>query len=154
MIQVIFTILQLPDRVYLFCFFPIARNLQPYPKVAIVSSQVCDKRITPYVFRSYDLPFRNYSSYNGSSKHPIWTAVRASSAAPTYFDDFLFDNKCFSDGGILANNATHIGKKHALKNWTSSLLKHLFTSCFQEVPNEILVHLCNFMKFLLQINFN
>ena len=93
----------------------IARNLQPYPKVAIVSSQVCDKRITPYVFRSYDLPFRNYSSYNGSSKHPIWTAVRASSAAPTYFDDFLFDNKCFSDGGILANNATHIGKKQAFK---------------------------------------
>ena len=96
---------------YYLAFFPIARNLQPYPKVAIVSSQVCDKRITPYVFRSYDLPFRNYSSYNGSSKHPIWTAVRASSAAPTYFDDFLFDNKCFSDGGILANNATHIGKK-------------------------------------------
>ena len=50
----------------------LSRNLNPVPKVAIISSQVSEQRIAPYVFRSYELPFRVYSSFNGSSNYPIW----------------------------------------------------------------------------------
>ena len=64
------------------------RNIQSTPKVAIISSQVTEQRITPYVFRSYTLPYLVHSSFKGSSKYPVWAAVRASSAAPGYFDEF------------------------------------------------------------------
>ena len=50
----------------------LSRSLEPIPKVAIISSQVSEQRITPFVFRSYELPFRVYSSFNGSSKYPVW----------------------------------------------------------------------------------
>jgi calcium-independent phospholipase A2-gamma len=44
----------------------------------------------------------------GTSDVPIWAAVRASSAAPGYFNDFLLDDMVHQDGGILTNNATQI----------------------------------------------
>ncbi len=53
---------------------------------------------------------RVYSSYKGSSRYPVWAATRASSAAPGYFDEFLLDKTIHHDGGLIANNATHIGK--------------------------------------------
>ena len=44
-------------------------------------------------------------------------------------------------------NETQIGKKHALKNMTSSLK---ILAAFEEVPDLILPQLCNFTNFLLQ----
>ena len=98
------------------------RNLWPTPKVAIISSLVTEKRITPYVFRSYSLPNRVHSSFNGSSNYPVWAAVRASSAAPGYFDEFSLDGNIHHDGGILANNATHIAIHEAKRLWPSEKL--------------------------------
>ena len=59
------------------------------PKVAIVSTLVSEDKIGPYVFRNYHYPYRSQSFYKGSARHPIWAAVRASSAAPGYFDEFI-----------------------------------------------------------------
>ena len=61
-------------------------------------------------FFSYTLPYLVHSSFKGSCKYPVWAAVRASSAAPGYFDEFSLDNDIHHDGGILVNNATHIGR--------------------------------------------
>lgn len=85
--------------------------------MAIIASHVTKQRITPYVFRSYNLPFLVRSSFKGGCHYPVWAAVRASSAAPGYFDEFSLDNNIFHDGGILVNNATHIGIHEARRLW-------------------------------------
>ena len=87
------------------------------PKIALVASEVTQNRISPYVFRSYQLPRKTLTSYQGSSRYPIWAAVRASTAAPGYFDDFIWENKVFQDGGILINNPTQIAIHEAQKIW-------------------------------------
>jgi len=87
------------------------------PNVAIVSTLVSDDRIAPFIFRNYVHPQFNHSSYKGSSRYPVWAAVRASTAAPGYFDDFYLDGMIHQDGGILANNATQIAIHEAHKIW-------------------------------------
>ena len=69
----------LKNYVGTFVMSDISRNLQPVPKVAIISSEVSEhtlinssNSINSFVFRSYELPYRRYSSYNGSNKYPIW----------------------------------------------------------------------------------
>ena len=71
---------------------------------------------------SYTLPYLLHSSFKGSCNHPVWAAVRASSAAPGYFDEFSLDNDIHHDGGILVNNATHIGIHEARRLWPNEKL--------------------------------
>ena len=87
------------------------------PKIAMVATDVTDARLSPYVFRSYQLPRKTHTRYQGSSRHDIWAAVRASTAAPGYFDEFVIGDKVFQDGGILVNNPTHIAVHEAQKLW-------------------------------------
>ena len=53
----------------------------------------------PFVFRNYEYPLsstplaKRFMGCPGSSYHQVWEAVRASSAAPYYLDDF----KCGND---------------------------------------------------------
>jgi hypothetical protein len=53
----------------------------------------------PFIFRNYEYPLsatplqRKLMAAPGSSSHQVWQAVRSSSAAPYYLDDF----KCGSD---------------------------------------------------------
>lgn len=48
----------------------------------------------PFVFRTYQLPpgsealAAQIGGHAGSCKHPVWQAVRASSAASFYLEDF------------------------------------------------------------------
>jgi calcium-independent phospholipase A2-gamma len=88
------------------------------PKVAIIASLVSDnKGIVPYVFRNYNFPAMVTSNYRGSVRYKVWEAVRASSAAPGYFDECYMNKKIFQDGGVSSNNATHIGIHEAQKLW-------------------------------------
>lgn len=43
-------------------------------------------------------------AHGGSSKHHVWQAVRASSAATYYLDDFSCGGDKFQDGAVVANN--------------------------------------------------
>uniref|UniRef100_A0A6Q2XLL3 PNPLA domain-containing protein n=1 Tax=Esox lucius TaxID=8010 RepID=A0A6Q2XLL3_ESOLU len=77
------------------------------PKVAAVSTIV--NRGTPlkaYVFRNYNLQPGVRSHYLGGCEHQLWQAVRASSAAPGYFQEFALGNDLHQDGGLLINNPT------------------------------------------------
>lgn len=80
-----------------------------------MSTLVGEDRVSPFVFRNYVLPPRTQSSFRGSSEEPIWAAVRASTAAPGYFDDFIWKGAVHQDGGILTNNASHIAIHEAMK---------------------------------------
>jgi calcium-independent phospholipase A2-gamma len=47
----------------------------------------------------------------------VWEAIRASSAAPSYFDELLRRGDKLIDGGIIANNPTAIAIAEAKALW-------------------------------------
>ncbi|KAL1463344.1 hypothetical protein WDU94_015102 [Cyamophila willieti] len=87
------------------------------PKMSIVSTIVNLDRPLPYLFRNYSIPHQSYSEYHGSHEHPLWKAVRASSAAPGYFEEFLLDGLVHQDGGVTVNNPTAVALHEASILW-------------------------------------
>lgn len=66
----------------------------------------------PFVFRTYEFPpgddtedrAEMLALHPGASKHKLWEAIRASSAAPYYLDDFCLGEQRFVDGAVSVNN--------------------------------------------------
>eukprot|EP00887_Chlorella_sp_A99_P000219 scaffold13.g219.t1 len=54
---------------------------------------------------------------DGSSKHEVWQAVRASSAAATYLDAFSHAGERFQDGAVTANNPAVVALQEARLLW-------------------------------------
>ncbi|XP_027144412.1 calcium-independent phospholipase A2-gamma [Larimichthys crocea] len=75
------------------------------PKVSAVSA-VVNWGMSPkaFVFRNYNHKPGSLSRYAGGSGCQMWQAVRASSAAPGYFQEFLLQSDIHQDGGIILNN--------------------------------------------------
>uniref|UniRef100_A0A672J6G3 PNPLA domain-containing protein n=1 Tax=Salarias fasciatus TaxID=181472 RepID=A0A672J6G3_SALFA len=75
------------------------------PKVSAVSA-VVNWGTSPkaFVFRNYNHTPGSLSRYAGGSGYQMWQAVRASSAAPGYFQEFTLQSDIHQDGGILLNN--------------------------------------------------
>lgn len=70
------------------------------PKFCCVSTTITDQ-IDAHVFRNYIHPYNVKSIYPGSYQAPLWKVVRCSSAAPTFFGDYILNNQVHQDGGIL-----------------------------------------------------
>ncbi|XP_026568885.1 calcium-independent phospholipase A2-gamma isoform X2 [Pseudonaja textilis] len=86
--------------------FETARNPR-CPKVAAISTIV--SRGTPlkaFVFRNYNHFPGVKSHYLGGCHYKLWQAIRASSAAPGYFQEYALGNDLHQDGGLLINNPT------------------------------------------------
>lgn len=84
------------------------------PKLALVSCVVnAGARLSPFVFRSYAARFRVRAAYPGTSRARLWHAVRASAAAPTYFNEFRLQGLLHQDGGIMVNNPTGVALHEA-----------------------------------------
>ncbi|XP_068561307.1 calcium-independent phospholipase A2-gamma-like [Cebidichthys violaceus] len=75
------------------------------PKVSAVSA-VVNWGTSPkaFVFRNYNHKPGSLSRYAGGSVCQMWQAVRASSAAPGYFQEFPLESDIHQDGGIILNN--------------------------------------------------
>jgi calcium-independent phospholipase A2-gamma len=71
------------------------------PKFCCVSTTLGEDAIEAHVFRNYGLPSNVESIYPGSHTAALWEVVRCSSAAPTYFGDYILNNQVHQDGGIL-----------------------------------------------------
>ncbi|XP_068595463.1 calcium-independent phospholipase A2-gamma-like [Brachionichthys hirsutus] len=94
------------------------------PKVAAVSTIV--SRGTPlkaYVFRNYNLLPGVRSHYPGGCRHQLWQAIRATSAAPGYFQEFSLGNDLHQDGGLLINNPTALAVHESKCLWPDTPLE-------------------------------
>ncbi|XP_041654259.1 calcium-independent phospholipase A2-gamma-like [Cheilinus undulatus] len=75
------------------------------PKVSAVSAVVnWGNSPKAFVFRNYNHKPGSLSRYAGASGCQMWQAVRASSAAPGYFQEFTLQSDIHQDGGIILNN--------------------------------------------------
>ncbi|RZC50555.1 hypothetical protein C5167_018992 [Papaver somniferum] len=83
------------------------------PKVFAVSALVSVSPAQPFLFRNYQYPAgiqavaadgagtgTKHCAFLGSCKHHIWQAIRASSAAPYYLDDFSDDGNRWQDVSV------------------------------------------------------
>ncbi|XP_077579628.1 calcium-independent phospholipase A2-gamma-like isoform X1 [Stigmatopora nigra] len=75
------------------------------PKVSAVSAVVnWGNSPKAFVFCNYNHKPGSLSRYAGGSGYSMWQAVRASSAAPGYFQEFPLQSDIHQDGGIIMNN--------------------------------------------------
>ncbi|EEF43897.1 conserved hypothetical protein [Ricinus communis] len=135
------------------------------PKVFVVSTLVSVMPAQPYVFRNYqypagtpEVPMPNSessgvtvlgsptigaqvgykrSAFIGSCKHHVWQAIRASSAAPYYLDDFSDDVNRWQDGAIVANNPTIFAVREAQLLWPDTKIDCLVSIGCGSVPTKV-----------------
>eukprot|EP01116_Phalansterium_solitarium_P021366 TRINITY_DN6615_c0_g2_i1.p1 TRINITY_DN6615_c0_g2~~TRINITY_DN6615_c0_g2_i1.p1 ORF type:complete len:1071 (-),score=310.82 TRINITY_DN6615_c0_g2_i1:67-3279(-) len=87
-------------------------------KVFIVSTlanafppQIC-------LWRNYQYPINGAKSrYVGNMTAKIWESLRASSSAPSYFDEFTYGQEKHQDGGCICNNPTAVAVHEAKCLW-------------------------------------
>jgi len=90
-------------------------------KTIAVSSLVTRYPEEKYIFRNYEYPAGSRSRYPGSCSHAMWEALRASSAAPTYFPEMVLGDDVHSDGCLLANNPTAVAVHEARCLWGKAM---------------------------------
>ncbi|XP_026462387.1 calcium-independent phospholipase A2-gamma-like [Ctenocephalides felis] len=90
------------------------------PKLSAISCIANASDTAAFVFRNYTLPWRIHSVYCGTHSAKVWEAVRASSAAPTYFEEFKLGDYLHQDGGIMFNNPTAVAIHEAKLLWPGS----------------------------------
>ncbi|KAJ9169072.1 hypothetical protein P3X46_020540 [Hevea brasiliensis] len=135
------------------------------PKVFVVSTLVNVMPAQPFIFRNYqypagtpEVPFAisessgvtvlgspttgaqvgyKRSAFIGSCKHHVWQAIRASSAAPYYLDDFSDDIYRWQDGAIVANNPTIFAIREAQLLWPDTKIDCLVSIGCGSVPTKV-----------------
>ncbi|PWZ37073.1 Phospholipase A I [Zea mays] len=75
-------------------------------------------------------------AFMGSCKHRVWEAIRASSAAPYYLDDFSVDANRWQDGAIVANNPTIFAIREAQLLWPDARIDCLVSIGCGSVPTK------------------
>ena len=79
-------------------------DLPAQPRAFAVSALSSVAPALPFLWRTYQCPPWAPSRYPGTCHAPVVTALRATSAAPSYFDDVVYDGGRHLDGGVVANN--------------------------------------------------
>ncbi|OWK61063.1 Calcium-independent phospholipase A2-gamma [Lonchura striata] len=98
------------------------------PKVAAVSTIV--NRGTPlkaFVFRNYNHFPGIKSHYIGGCQYKLWQAIRASSAAPGYFQEYVLGSDLHQDGGLLLNNPSALAVHECKCLWPNVPLQCLIS---------------------------
>ncbi len=78
-----------------------------------------------YVFKSSYQERQRGGDYVRDGRVPLYKAVLASCAAPTYFDPIDINGTLVCDGGIWANNPSLVGYTDAIRNFQSKNIKIL-----------------------------
>ncbi|VAH45274.1 unnamed protein product [Triticum turgidum subsp. durum] len=142
----------------------IESSVKGIPKVFAVSTLVSAMPAQPYIFRNYQYPPGTLEvspgmaespctgavgtvvsgapvgikrgAFMGSCKHHVWEAIRASSAAPYYLDDFSDDVNRWQDGAIVANNPTIFAIREAQLLWPDTRIDCLVSIGCGSVPTK------------------
>lgn len=85
------------------------------PKLVAVS--VNAHTVQPFLFRTYAQNPVIGNVFDGTCRAEIWQAIRASSAAPGYFQEFKFGSSILLDGGMLVNNCAGVAHAEARLLW-------------------------------------
>lgn len=85
------------------------------PKLVAVS--VNARTIQPFLFRNYAHNPQIGDVFEGTTRAEVWQAIRASSAAPGFFQEFKFGSMILLDGGMLVNNCTGLAHAEAKLLW-------------------------------------
>ncbi|KAI3870576.1 hypothetical protein MKX03_022769 [Papaver bracteatum] len=137
----------------------IESAVKSIPKVFVVSTLVSVSPAQPFLFRNYQYPAgiqerpfgttemtsgsavaadgTKHCAFLGSCKHHIWQAIRASSAAPYYLDDFSDDVNRWQDGAIVANNPTIFALREAQLLWPDAKIDCLVSIGCGSVPTKV-----------------
>ncbi|GBN80898.1 Calcium-independent phospholipase A2-gamma [Araneus ventricosus] len=93
------------------------------PKLAVISAIMNLSHLQAFAFRNYDFPPRVQSYYRGSCRYRLWEGIRASGAAPGYFEEYCLDDYLHQDGGVLVNNPTALAIHEAQLLWPSDSIQ-------------------------------
>ncbi|GFX65475.1 calcium-independent phospholipase A2-gamma [Trichonephila clavipes] len=70
------------------------------PKLAAISAILNLPHLQAFVFRNYDFPPRVQSYYRGTCRYRMWESIRASGAAPGYFEEYCLDDYLHQDNEV------------------------------------------------------
>lgn len=118
------------------------------PRVFVLSTQIRsnDSRASmprPYLHANYHLPSSKGKRprYTHGCLHRLSEALRATTAAPVYFDPFTDDNgEAFCDGAVLVNNPTSVAIHEARCLWPDrplGVVVSIGTGLFNESGDEV-----------------
>jgi len=88
-------------------------NQNDCSRVFCISTKVNVNPPQPNVWRNYNYPPGRTSRYPGAFRVNTFTAVRATTAAPTFFTPVPWENGLYCDGALVANNPTAIAMQEA-----------------------------------------
>jgi hypothetical protein len=88
-------------------------NQNECPRVFFVSTKVNVNPPQIQLWRNYNYPLGQNSRYSGEFRVNTRMAVRATTAAPTFFTPVQFEGGLYCDGALVANNPTAIALQEA-----------------------------------------
>ena len=112
--------LELEKLLYSMCGDELLLDSNRYDcsRVFCLSTKVNNNPPQAKVWRNYNYPPGQRSRYPGAFRINTVTAVRATSAAPTFFTPVQWEQGLYCDGALVANNPTAIALQEAKVNQT------------------------------------
>jgi len=129
----------------------IETSMTTTTKVCFVSSMVNVSPLVPYLFRNYNFPPNAKPRNMGECEIPTWKAVRASAAAPGYFEHVEKDGKIFRDGAMIANNPSGLALNEALNLWNRRPIELLLSIGTGRTPSTPLLNPCTYSSLFTQL---
>ncbi|CAM9839223.1 unnamed protein product [Ectocarpus sp. 6 AP-2014] len=111
------------------------------PLIICPSTTISSNPARVMLWRNYNYPPGHQGRYHGSFRHMVRQAIRATTAAPTFFPPLMINGALYSDGALLCNNPSAVAfheAKHAFPGVPIEMIVSIGTGCFFEEKREFL----------------